>query len=383
MMEEVYLDNCSTTKIDDDILKVYSEYQKEVFANPSSVHSLGVKAEKIMAKGKGILLDTLNVEREYDIIFGSGGTECNNLAILGTLNFYQKRGKKIVTTPIEHASVLERFKELKKQGYVVEYVNVDNKGLVDLDDLRQKVDQKTVLISIMAVNNEIGTVQPLRKIGSMVKEVNPKCVFHVDGVQGYGKIDINLNECNIDLFSISSHKFHGPKGVGALFVKEKVGLTPLLYGGGQQKGLRPGTENVPGCYAMAIAADKMYKNQKDYVDKIIQLKEKLKVGIKERVAKSIIVTPDNSAPHILNVAFENFKGEVLVRALEEVNIYVSTGSACSSKAKDSHVLKAINLPKQYRQGAIRFSLSYNTTDKEIEYTIEKTAQIVEDLQLFM
>ncbi|WP_353894207.1 cysteine desulfurase family protein [Proteinivorax hydrogeniformans] len=382
-MKSVYLDNSATTQIDEEVLQVYIDCQRNNYANPASVHSLGSKSEKLIKEAKKKLLHSLDIENQYDVLSSSGGTESNNLAILGTVGFYNKRGKKVVTTPIEHASVSEVFDCLVQQGYIVEFADVDKDGFVDVNDLKEKMDSDTVLTSIMAVNNEIGTIQPLEEIGQIVKSKNPQCIFHVDGVQGYGKIDISLERFNIDLLSISSHKFHGPKGVGALFIKEKVGLKPLIFGGGQQRGLRPGTENVPGCYAMSIAAEKMMKSRVQNNKQIAHLKEKLRDGILKKVKNSRVISPENSAPHILNIAFKNFKGEVLVRAFEEVGIYVSTGSACSSRVSDSHVLKAINLPKEFNEGAIRFSLSNYTNEQEIDYTIEKTADIIEELQLFM
>ncbi|SET20593.1 cysteine desulfurase family protein [Anaerobranca gottschalkii] len=382
MTKEIYVDNSATTFMDDEILNIYLDTIKKYYGNPSSLHQLGVESERLLKEGRKIIAQTLGVS-EREIYFTSGGTESNNLAIHGTVRAYGHRGKKLITSSIEHPSVLEVFKDYQRQGYNVVYLDVDEFGFIDLEQLEKEVDDDTILVSIMLVNNEIGTLQDIVNIGRIIKEKNRRCIFHVDAVQGYGKVELNVVKANIDLLSISSHKFHGPKGVGGLYIKDKTNLAPIFQGGGQQQGIRSGTENVPGYYAMAKAAEKMFKLW-DVNKTMGNLTNMIKEEILKNVKDVMILTPEVAAPHIMTIAFRGLKGEVLLHSLESKGIFLSTGSACSSKQKGiSHVLKAINLPKEYQEGAIRISLSRFNNEEEIKYLIQSIITSVEELKLFI
>ncbi|QNO13712.1 cysteine desulfurase [Alkalicella caledoniensis] len=382
--KEVYLDNSSTTFMDPKVLDTYYETMKKYYGNPSSLHQLGVESEKKLKEAKSIVANTLKAKPQ-EILFTSGGTESNNIAIHGTINAFRNRGNKIITTKIEHPSVLEIFKYYESLGFEVIYLDVDESGVVNLEQLKTELNRETILVSIMVVNNEIGTEQPLWEIGQQIKANNPLCIFHVDAVQGYGKIDIDLLASNISLLSLSSHKLHGPKGVGALYVKDKLKIAPIMLGGGQQIGLRSGTENVPGFYAMAKACEKIFANNKQDTTKISKLRNYVWDKIKGSTKDALLLTPlDYSAPHILNTAFRGLKGEVLVHALESKGVFVSTGSACSSKQQGtSHVLKAIDVPKEYIEGAIRISFSRYNNEDDVCYAVEKIIEAVNELSLFM
>lgn len=382
MKKEIYVDNSATTFMDEEILNIYFDTIKKYYGNPSSLHQLGVESERVLKEGRKIIGQTLGVS-EKEIYFTSGGTESNNLAIHGTVTAHGKRGKKIITSCIEHPSVLEVFKNYQHQGYNVVYLDVDQFGFINLEQLEKEVDDDTILVSIMLVNNELGTLQDIVNIGKVIKEKNPRCIFHVDAVQGYGKVELNVVKANINLLSISSHKFHGPKGVGALYIKEKTNLAPVFQGGGQQGGIRSGTENVPGYYAMAKAAEKMFKNP-DVNITMRNLTNMIKEEIIKNVKDVMILTPKISAPHIMTLAFKGIKGEVLLHSLESKGIFLSTGSACSSKGKGiSHVIKAINLPREYQEGVIRISLSRFNNEEEIKYLIHSIITSVEELRLFI
>lgn len=381
---EVYLDNSATTFMDEQVLNTYYETMKKTFGNPSSLHQLGVESENKLKEAKTIVAKTLNVKPQ-EIFFTSGGTESNNIALHGIINTYKNRGNKIITTKIEHPSVLEVFKYYENLGYNVVYLDVDKQGQIDLKQLEEELNKETILVSVMAVNNEIGTIQPIKRIGKIIKEKNPLCNFHVDAVQGYGKVEIDIAGSNISLLSISSHKLHGPKGVGALYVKDKLKLTPIMLGGGQQMGLRSGTENVPGFFAMAKACEIVFSKREAENQNIDSYRNILWNQIKKSVKNVELLTPlEVSAPHILNMAFKGLRGEVLVHALESKGIYVSTGSACSSKHQGvSHVLKAIDVPKEYIEGAIRISLSRHNTIEEVNYAAEKIIEAVDEISMFM
>ncbi len=383
MNKEIYLDNSATTFMDPQILDLYYETMKKYYGNPSSLHQLGVESERILKEAKSIVANTLKVKAE-EIIFTSGGTESNNLAIHGIINALKNRGNKIITTKIEHPSVLEVFKYYGSMGFDVVYLDVNKEGLVDLKQLQTMVCKETILVSVMAVNNEIGTVQPLEEMGEIIKSQNPRCIFHVDAVQGYGKIPMDVKKGNIDLLSLSSHKLHGPKGVGVLYIKSKLNLAPMLLGGGQQLGIRSGTENVPAFYAMAKACEKLFSSFNQDVEKMAILKNDMIDGISNSIKDCVVLTPKKSAPHILSIAFKGIKGEVLVHSLESRGIFVSTGSACSSKNKGvSHVLEAIEVSKDYVEGAIRISLSRFNTSEEVSEATKGIILAVEELNLFM
>ncbi|MGF7429364.1 cysteine desulfurase family protein [Thermoanaerobacterium thermosaccharolyticum] len=368
---EVYLDNSATTKVRKEVIEKMVEVMEHEYGNPSSIHLKGYRAEKILAESRESVAKLLRSETD-EIIFTSGGTESNNLAIRGIAYGMKRFGNHIITSKIEHPSVLNVMKQLEEEGYDVTYLDVDNCGKVDLDELKDAINNKTILISIMAVNNEIGTIEPIEDIAKL-KEKAKTAYFHVDGIQAVGKIKLDVKRQNIDLLSLSGHKIHGPKGIGAIYIKRGVKIKPIMYGGGQEGNLRSGTENLPGIVGLGETCKLTKENFDEYTSKLVHLKKRLYDGIKSEISDIHLNGPDidNGAPQILNVSFLGVRGEVLLHALEEKGIYVSTGSACSShKNTESHVLKAIGLSHEYIEGAIRFSFSIFNTDEEIDYTVD-------------
>ncbi|MCF8008403.1 MAG: cysteine desulfurase [Halanaerobiales bacterium] len=364
-MKSIYLDNASTTKIDFPVLEKIIEIHKSYYANPSSLHRLGIEVEKQIKKARQTIADYLKINKE-ELIFTGSGTIANNIAIQGAVNKLRKYGNKIITSSIEHNSVLEIFKNLNKRGFETVYIPVNKNGIIDIEKLKSVIDKKTILVSVMAVNNEIGSIQPLEQISSLVN--NFKNIYlHIDAVQAFGKIPINLD--NIDLLTISGHKVHGPKGIGALYIDKNILINKILYGSNQEGGYYPGTENSPGIIGFGEAVKNIHS--KEELEFINSLKIQLKNLITESIDDVIVLTPSDkiSAPHILNIAFANIKGEILVHSLERDNIYVSTGAACHSKNDNlSHVIKALNVSKKYQEGSIRISFSKNNTKKEVTKT---------------
>ncbi len=371
----VYLDNSSTTRSFRECAELVSDVMYNSFGNPSSLHRKGIEAEKLIKTARIQIAQTLKVEPE-SIYFTSGGTEADNLAILGAAR--AGRGKHILSTSIEHPAVLNTLKYLEKRGYTVELIPVSKRGVVDIERLSKMIRKDTVLVSCMYVNNEIGTVQPVEKIGKIIKVQNPNTLFHVDAVQAYGKFLFSAAQLEADFITLSSHKIHGPKGVGALYIKNKNKLVPIFYGGGQQGNIRPGTENVPGIAGFGLAAKMSFDSIAEKAAKMEKLKNRLKDGLKAHLDDIVINTPEDiSAPHILNVSFGNVKSEVLLHSLEADGVYVSSGSACSSHKKGpSYVLTSIGTDKKMIDGSIRFSLSEFTTAEEIDYAVECTVKHV-------
>ncbi|WP_029450912.1 cysteine desulfurase family protein [Clostridium algidicarnis] len=364
---EIYLDNSATTKPYDEVTQILVSTMKEVYGNPSSSHKLGVMAEKKLNEARDTISHTINCSKE-EIIFTSGGSESNNLAIKG----FVKPGNHIITCATEHSSVSNTIKEMERQGVKVTYLSLDTEGKIDLEEIKNSINKDTVLVSLMHVNNETGIIQDLKSIGNIIKEKSHRAKFHVDSVQGFGKLKINVKECNIDLLSASGHKIHAPRGVGFLYIKNQLRPKPLIEGGGQEKGFRAGTENVASIVALALASKMMNDNIKENYIKVNSVKayfiEKLKEFEGVRINSPL---KDEFSPYILNVSFKDIKGEVLLHALEDDDIYVSTGSACSSKnSKESRILKALLVPNDYLEGAIRFSFSEFTTKDEIDYTLQ-------------
>lgn len=380
---EVYLDNGATTRPSEEVIDIMLKSMRENYANPSSLHRKGVEIEKSIKRARKQISKALGVN-EGEVYFTSGGTESNNLAILGALEGNKRKGNHIITTKIEHPSVLNVFNALEERGYDVSYLGVDRNGKIDVDELKSELRDETVLISIMYVNNEVGTVQPISEVAKIINRKKNKPLFHVDAIQAFGKIKFNIKKLNVDLMSISGHKIHGPKGIGALYVKKGIKIKSMIYGGNQELGLRSGTENVPGILGLGIAAE-LVKNDFEFnAKKMEELKTRLLNGIQNNL-EQIKVNGDalqGTAPHILNISFEGIRGEVLLHTLEQDGIYVSTGSACSSNKKKtfSHVLKEMDLTEDQMEGAIRFSLSPNNTEEEIDYTIERLKHIVKDLR---
>jgi cysteine desulfurase len=379
---EVYLDNGATTKPREEVIDIMIKSMEEYYGNPSSLHSKGVEIERLVKKARRQVAKALGAN-EGEIYFTSGGTESNNLAILGALEGNKRKGKHIITTRIEHPSVLHVFKELEEQGYDVSYLRVDGNGLIDIDEFQKVLRDDTVLISIMYVNNEVGTIEPISEICNIIKNRKNRPLLHVDAIQAFGKVSFNLKRLKVDIMSISGHKIHGPKGIGALFVRKGTKIKSIIFGGNQELGLRSGTENVPGILGLGVAAE-LVKNELDLnINSMKNLKAKLLQGVKNNLEDIKLngAIGEGSAPHILNISFKGIRGEVLLHTLEQEGIYVSTGSACSSKKKSfSHVLKEMKLTNEEVEGAIRLSFSPQNTVEEIEYTIDKLCSTVKDLR---
>jgi len=375
----VYLDNSSTTRAYKECAELVSDVMYNFFGNPSSLHRKGIEAEKIIKTAREQIAKTLKVEPD-DIYFTSGGTEADNLAIIGAAK--SSRGKHILSTNVEHPAVLKTLEHLEKRGYAVELIPVSKKGIVDVEKLAKMIRRDTALVSCMYVNNEIGTIEPVEKIGRIIKAQNPTTAFHVDAVQAYGKIPFSARQTEADFISLSGHKIQGSKGIGALYIKNKNKIAPILFGGGQQGNIRPGTENVPGIAGFGLAAKISYAGIEEKASRMESLKKRLHDGILAQLDDVVINTPQTScAPHILNVSFGHVKSEVLLHSLEADGIYVSSGSACSShKNGPSYVLTAIGTDKKMIDGSIRFSLSEFTTAEEIDYTIESTVKHVKNIR---
>ena len=368
---QAYLDNSATTVCEPGVVEKVVQMMSDVFGNPSAMHNKGVEAENYIKEAKEIIAKTLKVQ-EKEIIFTSGGTESNNLAIMGCGAANHRMGKHLITTKIEHPSVGNVMKHMEEEGFEVTYLPVDENGIVKLDKLREALRPDTMLVSVMYVNNEVGAVQPIEEIGQIVKANNRFTLFHVDAIQGYGKYRIHPKKMGIDLLSVSGHKIHGPKGIGFLYCDSKVKIKPILFGGGQQRDLRSGTENVPGIVGLAEAAKEIYTDFEEKMERLYDVKAYFVEKIEELDNVKINgLTGKNSAPHVVSVSFPGIRSEVLLHSLEEREIYASAGSACASnKPAVSETLKAMNVPKEHLDSTLRFSFSVHTTKEEIDYCIE-------------
>lgn len=378
---EIYLDNSSTTKMYDECIDKMCAAMRENYGNPSSLHRRGIEAEKLIRYAKETISGTLKVSPN-EIYFTSGGTEADNFAIRGVCK--ANRGNHILTTAVEHPAVLSMLEYMGTVGYKVEKIPVDKNGAADLKAFSKMVRPDTVLVTAMFVNNELGTVQPVSEMSKIYKSRNPRGVFHIDAVQAYGKFPFTAAQTGADLITLSSHKIHGPKGVGALYIKNGTKIAPIIFGGGQQNNLRPGTENVHGIYGFGIAAGISQNRISEKEKRMRELRDRLKQGILRNIEDVKVNTPENSAPHILNVSFRGTKSEVLLHSLETEGIYVSSGSACSSHKKGpSYVLTSIGLDRDLIDGTLRFSLSEFTTADEIDYTAASLAKIVSRVRKLM
>lgn len=368
---QAYLDNSATTVCEPGVVEKVVQMMSVVFGNPSAMHNKGVEAENYVKEAKEIIAKTMKVQ-EKELIFTSGGTESNNMAIMGCAAANHRMGKHLITTKIEHPSVGNVMKHMEEEGFEVTYLPVDQNGIVKLDKLKEALRPDTMLVSVMHVNNEIGAVQPIEEIAKIVKANNKATLFHVDAIQGYGKYRIYPKKMGIDLLSVSGHKIHGPKGVGFLYCDSKVKIKPIIFGGGQQKDLRSGTENVPGIVGLAEAAKEIYTDFEAKIDNLYDVKAYFveKVTELENV-KVNGLTGRDSAPHVVSVSFPGIRSEVLLHSLEEKEVYASAGSACASnKPAVSATLKAIDAPKEHLDSTLRFSFSVHTTKEEIDYCIE-------------
>ena len=380
---EAYLDNSATTKVFDEVKDIMVETMLKDYGNPSSMHLRGVEAEKYVKEARENIAKTLKVD-EKEIVFTSGGTESNNMAIIGTALANRRAGNHIITTAVEHASVHNTMEFLAEQGFRITYLNVNESGVINIKDLEDAICDDTILISVMYVNNEIGSVMPISEIAEVIKAKKPDVVFHVDAIQAYGKYHIYPRRMGIDLLSVSGHKIHGPKGSGFLYVRDKLKIKPIIYGGGQQKGMRSGTENVPGIAGIGVAAKKIYENFDENIDRLYELKDYLidelskieNVRIHSKKARDF-------APQIVNASFVGVRSEVLLHSLEDRKIYVSAGSACSTnKHTVSATLKGIGLDFDEIESAIRFSFCIFTTKEEIDYTVSVINELLPRLRLF-
>ena len=379
---EIYLDNSATTKpyqevVDKMVLALTTQY-----GNPSSIYKKGIEVEREIKEIRRNIARSLGA-KETEIYFTSGGTECNNTIIRSVANLNKKTKNHIISTVIEHPSVLNTLKDLEADGFEVTYLPVGKDGKISLEDLKNAIKKETILVSVMHVNNEIGTIQPIEEIGKYLKSLDEKVYFHVDAVQSYAKIKFRPSRYNIDFMSVSGHKLHGPKGIGFMYVKENNRIKPLLTGGGQEIGIRSGTENVPGIYGIGEAVRILNQDLEGTIDKIRGLRDLLKEEILANIDNVKINSPEDGVCHVLNVSFRGVRGEVLLHYLEQKEIYVSTGSACSSKKKGSHVLNAIGLTPDEIEGAIRFSLSDLNTKEEIMKTVEVLKESVSDLRMII
>ena len=384
---EAYLDNSATTRCSDRACQLMVDLLTKDYGNPSSLHMKGIEAERFVETAKKKIAKTLRVS-EKEIIFTSGGTESNNLAIIGAAMANRRAGNHIITTSIEHASVENPMEFLKEQGFEITYLSVDENGIISLEELEEAVTEQTILVSMMQVNNEIGAIEPVAEAAELIKKKNPATLIHVDAIQSYGKMYIYPKKLGIDMLSVSGHKIHGPKGSGFLWVKEKTKLKPLILGGGQQKGMRSGTENVPAIAGLGEAAEEIYANLDEKRAHLYGLKQRFIDGIEKLEGTHVNgKTGEDSAPHIVSVSFEGIRSEVLLHSLEDRGIYVSSGSACSSnnhagKQKGSKTLRNIHLKENLLDSTLRFSFSVHTTEEEIDYALEVLGELLPVLKKY-
>lgn len=381
----IYLDNCSTTKPRRAVIDIMNDSMMDYFGNPSSLHRLGLKSEMKIKKVREEIADFLNVNSK-EIYFTSGGTESNNLALQSAIDKQKNRGNHIIISKVEHSSVLNIGREYEKRGFRVSYLNVDKNGLIDLDELESLISAETILVSIMQVNSELGSISPVEKIGKLIKEKNKNTIYHVDGVQAFGKINIELKNWKVDLYSFSGHKIYGPKGIGGLYVLEDLKLNPIVYGGNQEKGLRSGTENTIGIIGLGVAISEMNVNREKEFEHIQKLKTYFIEEISKNVGDFVLnsLNDERFSPYILNFSFRNTRGEVILHYLEDEDIYISTSSACSSNGTEkSHVLKSIGLTENEIEGTIRICFSYENTFEEIDKTVAVLTETIGEIREIM
>ena len=381
---EAYLDNSATTRVSEPVIDLVVKLMREDYGNPSSKHLKGFQAEQYLRRASEQIAATLKCSPK-EILFTSGGTESNNTAIIGGAQAASRRGKHVIVSSVEHSSVKEPFRALEQRGYKVTWLPVDKNGIVDLEALKSALDDETVLVSCMAVNNEMGAVEPIEEIGRIVKDFNPEILYHVDAIQAYGKFRLPVHRIHCDTLSVSGHKIHAPKGTGFLYIAKGTKISPIIYGGGQQGGMRSGTENVPGYAGLGLAAQLAYGSDFDAkIDRLYALKEQFTADL--RSLDGVIIngkTGRESAPHIVSASFEGVRAEVLLHALEERGIYVSSGSACSSNRPGlSSTLQAIGVPGPLLDSTLRFSFCFETTREELDYCIQTLRELLPKLRLF-
>ncbi len=388
-MMEVYLDNAATTPVSENVAGIVVDTMTREYGNPSSKHLKGVGAEMLVREARERIAATLHASPD-EIFFTSGGTESNNWALIGAAQANRRAGNHIITTSVEHAAVLQPLRFLEEAGFSVTYLPVDAHGRICIADLKAAMREDTILVSVMYVNNEIGTVEPVAEAGAAVREWNRshhrEVLFHVDAIQAYGKFRIAPAKLGIDLMSVSGHKIHGPKGSGFLYIRKKAKIRPLILGGGQQQGMRSGTDNVPGAAGLGEAAKEAYEGFDQKVEGMRSCRRRLMEGLKEIEGTYLVTEEDESvsAPHIVSCAFQGVRSEVLLHALEEKGVYVSSGSACSSNRKSpvSSVIQEIHLKKELRESVIRFSFSDRTTTEEIDYALAALRELLPVLRRY-
>lgn len=376
----IYLDNNATTKVDERVLDAMLPFLKEEYANPSSMYEFSVKSSNAIADARVKMKEFLGAKSEKEIIFTSCGSESANTAIKGAIAC-NKSKKHLITTKVEHPCVLNTYKALEKQGYKVDYIGVNANGELDLEELKEKINEDTALVSTMWANNETGVIFPIQKIGEIIKSKNPHTLFFVDAVQGAGKVDIDVQSTNIDMLGVSGHKFHAPKGIGALYVKSNVMLPPLINGGHQERGHRAGTENVPYIVGMGVAAELAQEGLKYELTEVKRLRDKLETGILKNVFNARLNSSiSNRVPNTTNIGFEYIEGELILLHLSDLGICASSGSACTSGSLEpSHVLRAMGTPFTSLHGSIRFSLSRFTTEDEIDYVLKHIKDVIGEI----
>lgn len=380
---EVYLDNSATTKVFDCVRDAVVHAMTVDYGNAAARHIKGVDAENIIKQAKTEIAKSLKVQ-EKEILFTSGGTESNNMALIGTALANRRAGMHLITTAVEHPSVYNAMGFLEEQGFEITYLPVNEYGLISLSELEQAIREDTILVSVMYVNNEIGAVEPVEEIGKCIKKKNPKTYFHVDAIQAYGKYQIRPKKQGIDLLSVSGHKIHGPKGIGFLYIDEKVKIRATSFGGGQQKGMRSGTENVPGCAGLGAAVKEIYSGHAAKTERLYELRERLIKGLKTMEGVTVNGYEDRrSAPQVVSSGFSGVKSEVLLHALEDKGIYVSSGSACSSNHPGvSGTLRGIGVEKELLDSTIRFSFGMFNTEEEVDYCIEVLRELLPILRRY-
>ena len=380
---EVYFDNSATTRCYDSVKDIVVKTMTEDFGNPSAMHLKGVDAEKYVKESAKTIAGILKVQ-EKEILFTSGGTESDNLALIGGALANKRNGNHIIITSVEHAAVSQPASFLQEQGFEITYLPVDHEGKIKMSALEAVLRPDTIMVSTMLVNNEVGAVMPVEEIAKMVHEKSPKALYHVDAIQGFGKYRIYPKKMGIDLLAVSGHKIHGPKGIGFLYINEKVKIIPQILGGGQQSGMRSGTDNVPGIAGLGVAAKMVYTDFEEKIKHMYQLKEHL--------AEGFLKLPDvrlngmelwEGAPQILSASFVGVRSEVLLHTLEDRGIYVSAGSACSShKRKATGTLSAMGMEAAQRESTLRFSFSEENTFEEVDYCLEVLGQVLPMLRRY-
>ena len=380
---ECYFDNSASTRVLDSVKDIVVKTMTEDYANAAAKHRKGMEAEQYIREARKIIAGTLKAA-EKEILFTSGGSESNNMALIGTALANQRAGRHIISTAVEHPSVYNPLTYLEELGFEITFLPVDHNGHISLQQLEESIRPDTILVSVMYVNNEVGAVEPIEAISQCIKKKNPKTLFHVDAIQAYGKYKIRPKKQGIDLLSVSGHKIHAPKGVGFLYIRDGVKIRPILFGGGQQKGMRSGTENVPGCVGLGVAAREAYKDFDARIEKLYTLREHLIAGLKPLGGVTINGSEDRTnAPQIVSASFEGVRSEVLLHALEDKGVYVSSGSACSSNHPGiSGTLKGIGVKKELLDSTIRFSLGDLNTEEEVDYAIGVLGELLPVLRRY-